>query len=38
MDGRSFIGERAIEMGMLDAITTKAQAISDLRKWVEMHR
>lgn len=38
MDGRSFIGERAIQTGMLDAITTKSQAIADLRKWVDMHR
>ncbi len=38
MDGRTFIGERAIEVGMLDAITTKSQALTDLRKWVDMHR
>jgi ClpP class serine protease len=38
MDGRTFIGERAIEVGMLDAITTKSQAVADLRKWVDMRR
>ena len=38
MDGRTFIGERAMEVGMLDAITSKSQALTDLRAYVEMHR
>jgi len=33
MDGRTFFGERAFEVGMLDAVTTKQQAISDLRSF-----
>jgi ClpP class serine protease len=33
MDGRTLIGARAIDGGMMDAITTKDQAMRDLRKW-----
>lgn len=33
MDARTFIGHRGLEVGMLDAITTKDQAIADLRQW-----
>lgn len=33
MDGRTFIGKRALQSGMLDAVTTKEQAVYDLRKW-----
>jgi ClpP class serine protease len=32
MDGRTFIGDRAVKVGMLDSVTTKEQADADLRK------
>ena len=38
MLGQTFIGEKAYAAGFLDAVTTKKQAVADLRKWVEMHR
>lgn len=33
MAGQTFIGRRAMEAGMLDAVTTKEQALRDLRSW-----
>jgi len=33
MDGRTFLGKEAVKVKMLDACTTKAQALSDLRSW-----
>lgn len=36
MDGRTFIGNKGIEAGMFDAITTKEQAIKDLRTWAKL--
>lgn len=33
MDGRSFFGHRAVEKGLMDAVTSKTQAVADLRKW-----
>jgi len=33
MDGRTFIGRKAIEAGMMDAITSKEQAMLDLRSF-----
>ena len=33
MDGRTFIGEAAKEAGLFDAVTTKSQALADLRSW-----
>jgi ClpP class serine protease len=33
MDGRSFYGQRARKIGMLDAVTTKDEAMRDLRSW-----
>lgn len=38
MRGQTFIGEKAKSAGFLDAVTTKAQAVADLRQWVEMRR
>lgn len=36
MDGRTFIGQRGIEVGMFDSVTTKEQAIADLRQWAKV--
>jgi ClpP class serine protease len=37
MRGQTFIGEKAKAAGFLDAVTTKAQAVEDLRGWIEMY-
>lgn len=36
MDGRTFIGSKAVEYGFMDAVTTKAKAIADLRTWAKI--
>ncbi len=36
MDGRTFIGRKAIDAGMMDAITSKEQALADLKQWVQI--
>ena len=33
MRGQTFIGDAATDVGMLDCVTTKDQAVRDLRKW-----
>ena len=38
MDGRTFFGERAKAVGMLDAVTTKEQAILDLKSWAGIEK
>ena len=37
MDGRTFIGKRAIESKMLDAITKKDEALADLRTFAKIN-
>lgn len=36
MRGQTFIGEQAIAAGFLDAVTTKAQAMRELRQWANL--
>lgn len=36
MAGQTFIGTKGIESGMFDAITTKQQALKDLRTWARI--